>query len=75
MDGDELAFWVRFTDDSQGIYVAQLSQSSAVPEPSSFALLGLATGATIWRSRRRENRRAKQKRAEESRISLRRNNV
>ena len=61
MDGDELAFWVRFSDNSQGIYLAQLSSVTSVPEPSSLALLSLATAGLAIARRGRKNRRARHK--------------
>lgn len=55
LEGDTLAFSVGYTDQTWGVYTATISPA-AVPEPSSFALLGLlgiGTVANRYRKRRR----------------------
>lgn len=41
LSGNSIPFWVRFTDGSDGIYLADLSPAESVPEPTS--VVGLLT--------------------------------
>jgi hypothetical protein len=46
----QLAFWARFTDGSQGVFV---SNRVIIAEPASVALLALGLPLIVWRSSRR----------------------
>ncbi len=51
-DLGQIAYWARFTDGSDGVFVSSLA---AVPEPGGLALLGLALPALLGRFCRRRS--------------------